>query len=278
MPATTDTTIDLNAEDILIEKQLKEAQERIAYLKAQVAKERKLRLQIKKSGSTSTTTTSNALNKEDQQISAVQSSLEKTLLTTSSMESAPELHPATTRQRPSTSGGGSKHQHNGIGSNPLTTSHSQPSGLGRPQTSGSSSRKKLGKLKTPTRRPKTASASAHQKTSLARLSPSRSRASERHTEQAKNMSYKRLQELLNDRLFQEAIKRKGCQDTQLHPRRLESFRRQSNRAALLSLNVARLNFEAYETTRVLLLAMVSSDNNKRKERLRCVQGGDMEWD
>ena len=81
MPATTDTTIDLNAEDILIEKQLKEAQERIAYLKAQVAKERKLRLQIKKSGSTSTTTTSNALNKEDQQISAVQSSLEKTLLT-----------------------------------------------------------------------------------------------------------------------------------------------------------------------------------------------------
>ena len=80
--------------------------------------------------------------------------------------------------------------------------------------------------------------------------------------------YQRLKDLLQDPLFQEAAKRKGCRDTQLHPRRMESFRRQANRAALLPIAVAQLNFEAYETTRVNLLAMVLHEFEVVMEEMR----------
>jgi hypothetical protein len=150
----------------------------------------------------------------------------------------------------------------------MSNSHSQPAGLIRPSTSNGPSRKnKLGKLrKTPKTRPKTAS--ANQSSSLQRLSPSRSRPSKHHEDRAKSMSYQRLRELLSDSLFQEAIKRKGCIDTQLHPRRMESFRRQPNRAALLSKRVAQLNFEAYEIRRIELLAMVLQEFEVVKEEMK----------
>ena len=103
----SDQNVDLDAEDALIEKQLLEAQERITYLKQQVAKERKLRLQIKKKSTT--TTTSN----EQEQMDAIQSTLEASLLTPN-VESAPDLHSDHTMeskrngQRPQTSNGQSR--------------------------------------------------------------------------------------------------------------------------------------------------------------------------
>lgn len=278
MPSTPTTPDDLTAEDILIEKQLKEAQERIAYLKAQVAKERKLRLQIKQKNNQGSISRS----KEEDQMTHVQASLEQSLLTTNSTASVPES------ERPSTSTGtrsassldaGHRQEPSSNGSGSLGISKSQPSGIGRPSTSQpgrrrrSKQRNSLGKLKKSQRRPRTAgggglSPSAAQRTSLSRLSPSRSRPSEKHEMQAKNMSYQRLKDLLQDPLFQEAAKRKGCRDTQLHPRRMESFRRQENRAALLPIAVAQLNFEAYETTRVNLLAMVLHEFEVVMEEMR----------
>ena len=92
------------------------------------------------------------------------------------------------------------------------------------------------------------------------------------------MSLKRLKELLSDEVFQEAVKRKGIIDTQLHPRLPDSFRRQSNRAALLSSEVAQLQFEAYESRRTDLLAMalqeyegVTQEMNEEKRKLQIEQ-------
>ena len=249
--------IDLDAEDALIERQLKEAQERISFLKAQVAKERKLRLQIKKKNNI---TVSKGEKGEEEQMNSVQSSLEASLLTTGSAASLPGGdHPTLSSVeqpglRPSSSDGGTRFpsstHHSGSGG--MSTSQSQPAlstKSGRPQTagfgsgSGVSAARNLSSSGKKERRPKTAK--SKQASSLARLSPQRARPSDRHRNMAQDMSYKRLKELMSDKLFQEAIKRKGVHARQLLPRPMETFRRQENRAALLPIEVAQLNFEAY---------------------------------
>lgn len=246
--------IDLDAEDALIERQLKEAQERISFLKAQVAKERKLRLQIKKKNNAAV---SKGEKGEEDIKNAVQSSLEASLLTTGSAASLPGGdHPTLssveqTGLRPSTSDGGTRFP-SSTHSGGMITSQSQPAlstKSGRPQTagfgsgSGISAARSLSSSNKKERRPRTAK--SKQASSLARLSPQRARPSDRHRNMAQDMSYKRLKELMSDKLFQEAIKRKGVHARQLLPRPMETFRRQENRAALLPIEVAQLNFEEY---------------------------------
>tara|TARA_B100000780_G_C21064459_1_gene428000 strand:+ start:37 stop:1242 length:1206 start_codon:yes stop_codon:yes gene_type:complete len=274
----SDQNVDLDAEDALIEKQLLEAQERITYLKQQVAKERKLRLQIKKKSTT--TTTSN----EQEQMDAIQSTLEASLLTPN-VESAPDLHSDHTMeskrngQRPQTSNGqsreaGSKQQH-------MNISQSQPNlgGGKRPQTAGFGNNNKKGRgsgisavrskgkrsKSAHSSRPKTAGSQADY---LNRLSPQRARPSIKHRDKAREMSYKRLRELMKDKLFQEAVKRKGCNHTLLTPKPVEYFRHQPNRAALVPMEVAQLNFESYETTRVDLLGMVLQEFDVCRDQMR----------
>ena len=262
--------VDLDAEDALIERQLQEAQERIAYLKAQVAKERKLRLQLRKK---STTGGESKHGNEAAQMEAVQSTLEASLLTTASTDSAPE-----TRERPKTSSSNGRADKKT--NKNMSVSASQPtlSTGARPRTaaglgsgSGVSAARSLSSStskKSKRHRPKTASSHSSQTEYLNRLSPSKPRPSTKHHEKAKAMPYKKLKELMHDKLFQEAVKRKGCHDYQLQPRPVASFRRQPNRAALLPMDVAQLNFEAYEMTRVNLLGMVLQEFDVCMEQMR----------
>ena len=107
--------------------------------------------------------------------------------------------------------------------------------------------KKSPKMK---RRPATASSS---------LSPTRKQFTEKHFSQAQAMPLARLQDLLKQKLFKEAIRRKGIEDHELVPRPPASFRVQANRASLLSPVEAQLHFEAFEKRRMKLLAMVLAE-------------------
>ena len=262
----------MDEEDALIEQQLKEAQERIARLKAQVAKERKMRIQLKKKKQQSLgaprgnsasapslgieseekrTKSTTAFNDEEKQRQVISKALAEA--------KNPEPR-AKKLQRPRTSGGNKS----GMG-----TSASQPALLDRPSTShaagaGAAAARGLSRpnsqtrpstSKTSKRKPKAHGSRPHTAGLSTRLSPVKYRPSKAHMDEARNMPLNRLKELLADEVFQEAIKRKGVIDTQLHPRLPDSFRRQPNRAALLSKEVAQLEFQAYESRRQELLAM-----------------------
>ena len=73
------------------------------------------------------------------------------------------------------------------------------------------------------------------------------------------MPLARLQDLLKQKVFKEAIRRKGIEDHELVPRPPASFRVQANRASLLSPVEAQLHFEAFEKRRMQLLAMVLAE-------------------
>jgi hypothetical protein len=294
----------MDEEDAIIEQQLQEAQARIAHLKAQVAKERKMRLKLKKGGGTTSERSNGEMtgsasaptlggdgaggiavgaNDEEKQRQNISAALSAANAASSKNSESKSGGPATATvglsasqpallQRPKSSST-SLRPAAGAGSAAVRgLSHNTPHG--RPSTSnGNKRRRKKGHGRG---RPSTASPSS----SPARrtLSPVKFRPSEEHVSQAKNMSLKRLKELLADEIFQEAVKRKGIIDTQLHPRLPESFRRQSNRAALLSSDVAQLQFEAYESRRTDLLAMalqeyegVVQEMNEEKRKLQIEQ-------
>ena len=191
----------MDEEDELIEQQLREAQARIAQLKAQVAKERKMRLKLKKKGASPASKPDDGMRpsasapalgkapvvdndeeKQRQNIRAAISSAEKIASSKSDDAGSKRGGPATT----------------------VGVSASQPAlnrapdvvstPKSRPSTSTGSKRRRKKKHGGGGARPKTASPGSSRRT----LSPVKFRPSKKHVEQAQNMSLKRLKELLSD--------------------------------------------------------------------------------